>query len=85
MSGVELLVPVLTAAASAGAGAVASSALQKTPNIPRPKAPARMPTEDSPEALEERRRREAELRAGRGRQSTILTGGPTFSNTQLGQ
>ena len=66
----------------AGGTAVAASAL--APKPPKPSAPTRMPDLNSPEVLDERRRRIAERQAAGGRESTILSD-DTYSNSLLGE
>jgi hypothetical protein len=58
-----------------------------SPKLPKPEPTVRAPDESSPSVLEVRRRKESELRAAKGRQSTILTGteAPTYINEVLGQ
>lgn len=59
-----------------------------TPQLPAPAPPVRIPDENDPKILEERRRREEMQRASRGRRSTELDGGSgapaTYTNTSLG-
>lgn len=53
---------------------------------PAPQPVVRMPDENDPAALEARKRQQRELVAGKGRDSTILTG-PTsdYTGTMLGR
>lgn len=78
MSGFEPFLPALVA----GGTALATSAL--APKPPKPQPPARMPDPQSPEVLEARRRRVADLQARSGRESTILSD-DTYSNSLLGE
>jgi hypothetical protein len=78
MSGAEFILPALIA----GGTAVAANAL--APKPPKPTPPLRMPDPQSPEALEERRRRVAERQSAGGRESTILSD-DTYSNNLLGE
>ncbi len=57
------------------------------PKLPKPEPVARMPDERSPSVLEARRKKQSELLAAKGRQSTILSGteAPTYINEVLGQ
>ena len=55
----------------------------KTPKLPPPEPPVRVPVENSASQRETARRRRGELVASRGRQSTNLTG--DFSSDFLGQ
>jgi hypothetical protein len=77
MSGAEFLLPALIA----GGTAVAATAL--APKPPKPSTPLRMPDPQSPEVMEERRRRITERQAAGGRESTILSD-DTYSNSLLG-
>lgn len=80
MSGVEpLLVPLITGVATAGAAAALS------PRAPKPSTPTRMPDLNSPEVLEARRRRLADLSAQSGRESTILADDNAYSSSLLGE
>jgi hypothetical protein len=81
MSGLEaLIVPLITAGASAGAAALTA------PKAPKPQAAAALPKPD--DALEKQKRLEEQQRlaATKGRDSTNLTGNaaPSYSNTTLG-
>lgn len=57
-----------------------------SPSI-KPEPVTRMPDPDSPDVLNAKRKKRADLLAQKGRQSTILTdeGAPTYQNTVLGQ
>jgi hypothetical protein len=80
MAGVEsLILPALITAGTA----YASHAL--APKPPKPSAPTRMPDPQSPEVMEERRRRVATRQAASGRESTILSDDTFASNTLLGE
>lgn len=81
MSGLEVLVPLFTAGASV-AGTVAAAS--NKPKLPKPEPVRPMPDPESPQALEARRLRVAERRAGADRESTNLVD-ETYSNTLLGQ
>lgn len=81
-----LLIPLLTAGASAGVSAAAAkSAGGKTPKI---QAPTPLPAPEDPAALEARRRKQAELAESGGREGTNLAtpqrAAPAYSNTVLG-
>jgi hypothetical protein len=77
MAEAATLLPALITAAGTAYGV----SQMKTP---KPKGPARMPDDKSPEVLEARRRRIAETQAASGRESTILSD-DTFSNNLLGE
>lgn len=55
--------------------------------IPEQQPAVRLPTPDSPEAVEARKRKIAEQQSKSGRQSTILANGspPPYVNSLLGQ
>lgn len=57
----------------------------KMPAIPKPEPVAVMPSAQSKEALEARRRAIAVRGKERGRESTNLTGADTYINSYLGQ
>ena len=81
MSGLEaLIVPLVTAGATAGASALMA------PKAPKPQAPTALPKPD--DALEKQKRLEEQQRlaATKGRDSTNLTSSaaPSYSNTTLG-
>ncbi len=54
------------------------------PKMPKVEKPTRMPDEQDPEVLAERRRKQAEMRARGGRDSTIMSDNLTGSTGKLG-
>jgi hypothetical protein len=78
-TGAELLIPLITGAATVGATAL------MRPKAPKPQEPARMPDPLSPEVQAERRRRVAAEQARSGRESTILSDDNAYSNNFLGE
>lgn len=55
-------------------------------DLPTPSPVAQMPTLNSKETVEARRKKLADIKATKGRDSTILdTGGASYTNTALGQ
>ena len=85
MSGLELI-PLITPliGAGVGAGATVYAANKNKPVLPTPQAPVKMPDPESPQVLEERRRRIAERQTAGGRDSTLLSN-DSYSNTLLGE
>jgi hypothetical protein len=77
MAEAAFILPALVA----GGTALAVGAMNKPP---KPERPVRMPDENSPEVVAERRRRIEERQAAGGRESTILSD-DTYSNDLLGQ
>lgn len=80
-----LLIPLLTSAATAGASAVAAKAA--APKAPKVEAPKPLPAPNDPNAIEARRKQQAELAASQGRAGTNLTSqraAPAYTNTVLG-
>lgn len=76
---------ILPAIIGAGASVAASKMGAKTPKV---QEPVKMPAPDDPAALEAKRRKQAELSASQGRESTNLTpqrsAAPAYTNTVLG-
>jgi hypothetical protein len=52
------------------------------PKLPKPQPVARLPDAQDPEAIEARRRKQAEIAQGKGRASTDLSG--TYASDRLG-